>query len=130
MKQLKGLTDKILALDGQPILDGPAAVTCQFCGRESQAESKPLLVKEVIANSLARGTSADAVRAMDVALKFYHATSRLVLDDADIGLAVTCITADRFYTDLARVPALKVLSDATEMEPNRAEKRRAKKGSA
>lgn len=108
MKRVKGLTDKIKGLDGKPLLD---------------ADERPLLVKEVIANAVARGNSEDAMRAMDVATKFYRAQTSVIVDDADVVLALKCLKDDRFYTNMAKSLATLVLANADDVEQNRAQRR-------
>lgn len=99
MKQLKGLTDNLVEFDGTALQDGAGG---------------PLTIKNTILLVLKRGQTAEPVHAIDVAWKFEKAGDTLVLDDADVALALAGVRADRGLVDLAKAQVLKVLEAATE----------------
>ena len=94
MKTIIGLDKPISGLDGKPLTD---------------LDGKQTKVKEVIANSIARGASQNPMKAMEVAQKVYQSNNKLDLDDADVNLAKEAVEKDQIYNDMAKSGALAVL---------------------
>lgn len=100
MKTLAGLDKPILNLDGQPLGDG----------------NNPITVGMIIANSLARGSSDDPVRAMAVALKVHNAKGDIDLEDADFVVAEKAVKEDRTINNMAKAAALGTLNGQPKKE--------------
>ena len=94
MKTLIGLSKPVLNLDGESLREGIKEIT----------------VGSIIANSLARGSSAEPVRAMDVALKIHNAEGDIELEDADFALIEQAVQEDRLINNMAKAAALVILS--------------------
>lgn len=94
MRKLTGLGKPILNLDGQPLM----------------AENGPITVGLIIANSLARGSSEEPVRAMAIALKVHNAKGDIELEDADFAMAEQAVKEDRAINNMAKAAALGVLN--------------------
>lgn len=95
MRTLTGLSKPVLKLDGEPL---------------KEVNGKEVSVGWVIANSLARGSSEDAVRAIAVALKIHNGGDEVELEDADFALAQQALAEDRFMNNMAKAAALVVLN--------------------
>lgn len=94
MKKLTGLNEGILNLDGQNLLDG---------------DGKKVVIKTIIANVLARGSSQEPARVMDLALKIYNAKDEIEIEDNDLTLIKEAIEKDQLMNNIAKAATLKVL---------------------
>ena len=106
-KRLTGLSAPALGLDGTPLRNAPS---------EPEGIGEVILIKSVLANAVARGQSADPVRAMEVARKVYSADSQVVLDDQDIELLRCSLRGDRVLNDMAKAAGLIVLDGAEDID--------------
>jgi len=103
MKTLAGLSKPVLNLDGEPLRQPDRVVG------DKLVEGEKITVGSIIANSLARGSSVDSVRAMDVALKIHNAKGTIELEDADFALMEQAVKEDRTINNMAKAAALRVL---------------------
>ena len=95
MKTLTGLSEPILNLDGEVL---------------REINGKEITVGSIIANSLARGSSEEPVRAMDIAIKIHNANGDIKLEDADFALAERAVKEDRLINNMAKAAALSALN--------------------
>jgi len=109
MKKLNSLTNPVIGLDGQPIVNQVGILP----------DGKPILVPETVgpmmANVLARGQSADAVRAMMIAMQI-HGQKAVDLEDADYALVRETVEKDQMLTNLGKAALLTALNGAKEKE--------------
>ena len=107
MKKLNSLTNPILDLDGLP--------TMKQLG--TNPDGSPILVVETIgrtlANVLARGRSADPVKAMMIAMQIYGAKS-VELEDTDFALVKDVFDKDPLLSNLGSAALMAVLNGAVE----------------
>ena len=96
MRKLTGLSEEVCGLDGTALIENGRVITVGF----------------LIANALARGASAEPIRAMDIALRVYNADGVLELEDADFALAREAVEKDTLMSNLAKAPTLKFLTKA------------------
>ena len=105
MKKLNSLTNPLLGLDGQPLMNQVG----------TRPDGTPILVPETIgktlANVLARGQSSDAVQAMMIAMRV-HSEKSVDLEDADFALVREAVTKDTMLTNLGRAALLTALDGA------------------
>ncbi len=105
-KRLSGLEQALKGFDGEPIIQ--TDLTGEPRGK--------VIAREMLAAICGRGSSPDPIRAVDVGLKVYHAKKSIDLDDADITLLATAVTADKGSTDLAKAWLLKILEAAKSLD--------------
>jgi hypothetical protein len=108
MRTLAGLSKPLLNLDDEPIRQPSRVVGNKV------VEGEKITVGSIIANSLARGSSNDPVRAMEVALKIHRAKGDIELEDADFALAERAVKEDTTINNMAKAAALAVLNGAKE----------------
>jgi len=97
MKKLNSLTNPITGLDGAPIMD---EIGVQTVGR-------------MLANVLARGQSADPVKAMMVAMQI-HSQKSVDLEEAEFAFVKEAVEKDVMLTNLGKAAMLTALDGAKE----------------
>ena len=107
MRKLNSLTNAVTGLDGQPIVNQVGV----------NPDGAPILVPETVgrmmANVLARGQSADSVKAMMIAMQIHGSTS-VELEDADFALVQEAVAKDQMLTNLGKAALLTALNGAQE----------------
>jgi len=104
VKKLNSLTNPLLGLDGQPLMN-----------EVRTPDGRPILVPETVgktlANVLARGQSSDAVQAMMIAMRV-HSEKSVDLEEADFALVREAVIKDTMLTNLGRAALLTALDGA------------------
>ena len=107
MKKFNSLTNPIAGLDGEPVMTQVG----------TNPDGMPVLVPETVgrmlANVLARGQSADPVKAMMIAMQIHGAKS-VDLEEADFALVKETVDKDQMLTNLGKAVLLTALNGATE----------------
>jgi len=107
MKKLNSLTNAVTDLDGTP-LGNQVGV---------KPDGTPIIIEETIgkmlAKVLARGQSADPVKAMMLAMEI-HGTKSVDLEEADFALVQEAVDQDKLLTNLGKAALLTALSGAKE----------------
>lgn len=103
MRTLLGLDKPVFNLDGQPLMDSGRLITAG----------------SIIANCLARGSSDEPARAMDVAIKIHGAKGDIELEDADFAVAEQAVREDRLTNNMAKAAALVVLNDSQKKDASK-----------
>lgn len=100
MKTVAGLNGQLHDIAGNPV---------------AEADGRPTTIKMLLANVIARGQSNEPIRAVELALRIYHAEDGSVeLEDADFNLAKRAVEADQLTTDLAKAAILKTLLNSAD----------------
>ena len=95
-KKLSGLDEVICDLDGNPLTNKGA----------------PIRIKNILANSLARGSSKEPVKVMSLALGIYEAKKEVVIDDADLAEITLAVKEDVTINNIAKAAGLECLIQA------------------
>jgi len=109
LKKLNSLTNPVLALGGEPIMNSVG----------TNPDGTPILVPETVgrmmANVLARAQSADPVKAMMIAMQI-HGAKAVEIEDADFALVQEAVEKDQLLTNLGKAALLTALNGAKEKE--------------
>ncbi len=110
MSSIEGFQNKIVDLSGKPILDGEFNED----GSLIQGTLQPATVAKMIASMVARGTSSNSIRAMDVAMKLYNLEEdTFEIDDGDLTIITQIVEQDQRITNVVKASVLRVLTKET-----------------
>lgn len=89
------------------------ALIMDLDGNSIRQDGVPLTVKRALATCMARGSSQEPVRMIELAHKLMHTEGdELGLEDSDYEALLLNVRNDRGYTDIVRAPLLETLKAA------------------
>ena len=106
MKTITEMQTIIKDLNGRPILNGEFDEQ----GILIPNTLKPISIAKMIASLLARGSSQDSVRMIDLALKLYSTEEdEFEFEDSDLTQIIQIVQQDKRSTNIIKATILKVL---------------------